>query len=521
MGDQYSLKSPFIRSTYPQFPEPEREAKMSRLDVSRWRRRSVITSLAFLIGLLWFYALITPHSEMLSDVMEDLSLSVSKNETKDLSYLGVHVKTEKFSYAKRMVRTRRYIGERDDLTVVNETLFPETIGLRTDEKDLSRVDVPTLPPITLRIPYSPIVDVNIISFGIATNVVRLNYSVPQLFHWLPNTGVPLLVIAQPHKDANYTANYLNGLGINTTLIESEKEFGLSYFSLLKEMYDRRSENTKWLALIDDDTFVPSLPALVEHLSQTYDAYHEVIVSANSDNMEQIKTWGLQPYGGGGIFISVPLAKRLTDPKIWERCLDVASEQGDQMLNWCLNKYTNVRPKYDSLLNQMDIRGGENPAAGYFESGRKMLTVHHWRSWFDVDVTMQARVQMACGNEGIWQRFLFPKQNLVLSNGFSIAEYPDGVEKVDFDAVEMTWKGNELDYLHRIGPLRDPLPADKKLSYALVATDVVGESSGNTGKVDGSLKKLAAEPQGIRQTYVWRGNATGEDDRVLELVWLLK
>ena len=42
----------------------------------------------------------------------------------------------------------------------------------------------------------------------------------------------------------------------------------------------------------------------------------------------------------------------------------------------------MRPGFDLGLNQMDIRGS---AAGLFEGGRRMLMVHHWRSWFQVDV----------------------------------------------------------------------------------------------------------------------------------------
>jgi hypothetical protein len=147
--------------------------------------------------------------------------------------------------------------------------------------------------------------------------------------------------------------------------------------------------------------------------------------------------------------------------------------------------------------------GDTPA-GYFESGRRMLSVHHWRSWFRVDIPAAARVARACGPEGIFQRWAFPRANLVLANGFSIAEYPAGLARLDLAAVEKTWAGDEAKFLHKIGPLRKPI-GEGKISYRLAASEVV----------DGWF---------VRQVYVRKASARTdmppEMDGVLELLWLL-
>lgn len=62
----------------------------------------------------------------------------------------------------------------------------------------------------------------------------------------------------------------------------------------------------------------------------------------------------------------------------------------------------------------------------FESSRLLLTIHHWKSWFSVNIPMVANVSEACGEECVLQRYYFD-DNTVLNNGYSINEYPSGTE----------------------------------------------------------------------------------------------
>ncbi|KUJ13104.1 uncharacterized protein LY89DRAFT_652544 [Mollisia scopiformis] len=233
-----------------------------------------------------------------------------------------------------------------------------------------------------------------------------------------------------------------------------------------------------------------------------------MVAATSDNIEQVKVFGLIPFGGGGIFISVPLAASLVKDEVWNKCMETEHNQGDGIVNECLNAHSATRPSFDPGLNQMDLGGDPS---GYFESGRRMLTVHHWKTWFHVDVPMAGNVSKACGFECVFQRFRFD-DDLVLSNGYSIAEYPGGIEDddgsvlVDLDQVEMTWAGLKSNYEHHIGPLRQPLEKHEKKQMLLVEATIL------PGK-------------GVRQTYVENVDTSDNDDsespldRVVELIWL--
>lgn len=196
-------------------------------------------------------------------------------------------------------------------------------------------------------------------------------------------------------------------------------------------------------------------------------------------------------------MSLPLAALLASPEVYDECIASSKDQGDQIFNDCINTYTDVKPNFDHGLNQMDINGSPD---GYFESGRRMLTVHHWKSWFHVDVPTSGVVSRATGDESVFMRWKFDG-GMVLSNGFSIVEYIGGLEEVDLWKVEKTWEGKDHRWLHHIGPLREKLGEDRKKSFWLVEAQVM----------DGV---------GVRQVYLHKAT-DGENgvDGVLELVWL--
>jgi len=297
-----------------------------------------------------------------------------------------------------------------------------------------------------------------------------------------------------------------------TITASDLPFPTAYFSLIKLLYENRSPKTEWLVLIDDDTFIPSLPILVHHLNTVYDSSKETLISATSDDWNQIGAWGLIPYGGGGIFISIPLAEHLLQPEIWERCeTGMGQRQGDGIVAACLYDYTSTRPIFDPLLHQMDVRDAQphtpSAAAGLFESGRRLLTIHHWRSWFTFDVPLSAKVTRACGWECLYQRWVFPIDSMVLSNGFSIVGYPGGVQEEDLGAVEKTWEGERERYRHKWGPLREGVKVGRKVSWGLVGCEVLDTQEGRA----------------VRQLYLRRGVQGAEGvkgmDGVLELLWI--
>lgn len=477
------------------------------LDFSYMPRRRCLAG-----ALLFAYAIFIWAPEFFSDPRAMVPIQIPElrktespvqnfENTPDFTYLAPHVKTSTFTYAHRSIRTRYVSGERLTLSRISEPLLSSPSVVSKDNLTALRID--TTPILTLEVPRSPQVDTSILSFGIATRLSRLTQSFSQMQHWLPYSGAQLHVSIPGSSWPSFSSQRLNTeqlyqhANINLTLHIDDKIFAKAYFSLIKILYETRTPTTEWLVLIDDDTFIPSLPYLVNHLGSKYDASQKVVVATLSDNFEQLRTLGLMPFGGGGIFISIPLAEHLVQNDVWDSCLDTPKKEGDQIVHDCLNGHTTIRPTFDAGLQQMDVRGD---VSGYFESGRRLLTVHHWKSWYHVDIALSSNVSKACGFECLFQRWSFT-DNIVLSNGYSVVEYPRGLDDVPLDEVELTWDGEWKNFIHHMSPLRGPLDKKKKKSARLVESTVLAGI-------------------GVRQLYLDPAeDLNGQMDRVIELLWL--
>jgi hypothetical protein len=180
--------------------------------------------------------------------------------TLDLSRHSKHNLSPTFSYRRRSIKTKHYVGKKETFNVVKQPLFdtPHILG----SNHLTATNIDNLPPLTLRVPSSPKVDTSILSFGVATTIPHLNESVPQFQHWLPGTSYLLQVLVPHRNDDLILEGEIRSLGINLTITPSDLPFPKAYFSLIKQLCDTRTPKTKWLVLIDDDMFIPSLPTLV-------------------------------------------------------------------------------------------------------------------------------------------------------------------------------------------------------------------------------------------------------------------
>ena len=425
-------------------------------------------------------------------------------------------------YARRdlVVRPREGLT-RNSVTKLDEKLFPDlvTIDLSTSSKvELKHCREPLLldVPIFLEQP----VDASHIIFGVSTTLKRLDQSIPQLNRWLANTQARLLaivVISEDFGDIEKTVfataqeksalqSKMRGLGMDVTLVdplEKNDVFAEKYFSLVKLLYSKADEKTLWISTIDDDTFVPSMPALLATLEK-YDPYEQYYVGSLSENWSAVTRYGLMAFGGAGIFISRPLGKILHDN--YSMCKHTSgSSAGDIRIMECIYQSTDVKLTNERDLHQIDVWGD---LSGLFESGRSLLSLHHWKpaetgegGW---PVPMMHTVADVC-KECFLQRWQFGT-DAMLTNGYSISFYPKGLlKKIDLGMVEETWDptppvefsanhGTE----HSLGLTRPKLLLDEeKIQYILIASSAV----------DG----------GVRQAYYHAGSH-GEMDSLLELFW---
>ena len=379
------------------------------------------------------------------------------------------------------------------------------------------------PPLTLEVSVIPKQPANAsrIIFGISTYMERMEDSLPHLQRSLAHTNARLVILAAKsgestpkNKEMTALETRMRDLGIEATVIGAPKDSSMEvrYFSLVKILYEKRDTATQWISLLDDDTFVPSM----YHLLSTLDSYHpskEWYLGSMSEDWWSVMVYGMMSFGGGGTFLSIPLAAQIDT--YHDTCVkESTAMQGDIRLFECITRHTTTKLEPVPGLHQTDL-GGE--LSGFYESGRLPLSLHHWKTGWHFEQKPEQRalntypmakmhlISDVCG-DCFLQRWQFGP-NTILSNGFSISTYPnqntlaDLVKNKEIDKIEDTFMPTrEVDsfmkgYEHSIGPLRPKVE----------------------GKVQYQFLDAKAEDGGVRQYYIYRA-LDAEPDIVYEIFW---
>jgi hypothetical protein len=447
----------------------------------------------------------------------------------DLRFL----RSKELGLSDNIVYTRRCIKpahssdvDRDEIANISRPLISGTTTLNLKTNCAKLEPPPPCQPLTLHVPPAYPEHHNQyrhLMFSVASTYERLQESLPVFAHWLSGTGAQLVLVVSDadvpernadlgalqaaYHDANISATITApALKVSLPRLNNLVDSGLSspaaveqlHFLLIRDMLEIATPETEWLGVLDDDTFFPALHPLSVALRQ-HDHKKPRWLGAIADNWTSMKVWGYMAYGGAGTFLSVPLAKQL-DPYL-ETCIrETSIPSGDGMLKDCIYAYTTTKLTIVDGLYQHDIRGDPS---GFFENGRRVLSIHHWKSWYRAPVDKMAAVADVCG-DCFLQRWRFGEDTL-LANGYSITVYRDGVHDLDLDRVEGTFDDPDGKFDFVYAPFRRKLPADEKKSYRLVG-------------VDGDPNK----GEKLKQVYVNRAPRDGKKgkmvDEVVELVW---
>lgn len=378
------------------------------------------------------------------------------------------------------------------------------------------LEVPAVPRITAKAPH--------ILFGISTYLERMEDSIPHLQRSLAYTHARLFILTVKHGEATPSSKEMQALedrmrtlGIDATVIGAPKNslMQLRYFSLVKILYEHKESGTRWISLLDDDTFLPSMHALVDTLD-SYDSSKEWYLGAMSEDWWSVMVYGMMSFGGGGTFLSMPLAAQMN--AYYHTCMSESfAQQGDIRVFECITSHTTTKLQPVPGLHQMDL-GGE--LSGFYESGRLPLSLHHWKTGWHFEQKPEQRalntypmakmhlVSDVCG-DCFLQRWQFGSDT-ILSNGFSISTYPDHqvlaelVNNNDIDKIEDTFMPTRevnsfmKGYEHSIAPLRPRV--ESKIQYKFLDAKV--------------------EDGGVRQYYIHRA-LNKEPDTVYEIFWTRK
>lgn len=345
---------------------------------------------------------------------------------------------------------------------------------------------------------NPSVDLSDILFVVATKLDRLMDSLPQFSHWLGGTNARLLAVVTESEHGGLNLHHVRrayaAAGVHliaTKPYNAAEHVNVLHFTMIRDAVPHLKSATRWMTIIDDDTFFPSLYSIRRVLDQ-YDARMPMYVGGMSEHDVARSIFGHMGFGGAGVFLSVPLVAML-EPKIDECFTITGTREGDGMLKACIDHVGGPGLTHIDGLHQMDIR--DDPS-GFFESGLQPLSLHHWKSWYDAPVLAMAQVTKFCG-DCFMHRWRIG-DNAVFSNGYSLAVYPDGTDDIDFDKLEATWPHAGDDEYSSLGSFRSALPSEKKKSYTLM------DSQGLHGRNE------------LRQVYI--NENIGQLDDIIEMHW---
>jgi hypothetical protein len=452
----------------------------------------------------------------------------------DLTYVKEVLKNHEIgpeiTYLSRFIRYVPDATDRPPMTEVDEDLFTAPF------KEIKISSLSTLPaakPLELHV--KPLiragdVDASELLFAVSTVYERFkdkNGPIEEWARWFTDghgvsNGAGLILTLHEAKDEELDAASatLASRGINATVMRSNPDHEMSgrYVDLIHKLWnDPSRESRKYFALIDDDTFFPHMSKLISTLAQ-YNPKHRFYIGTYTERMEWLRDhFANFAYGGGGIFLTAPMISEL----VGFPCLDKLengdyklgpdSHQGDRLLYNCIMKYSDIRITYQPLLQQAD-HGGD--PGGIYESGRQPLSLHHYKSWHKHIPDKMHIVSDACGLDCILQRWQF-KDNFILSNGYSVAEYPRGIDFAT-DAIEDTFdmgttEQKAMNFAYVYGGMRARLSnTGRKRAWQLLDSRRVGN-----GTVTQIYFKSRGDPRWIEEGK----EELPINDSIIVLTWM--
>jgi hypothetical protein len=440
---------------------------------------------------------------------------------------------ETFEYTKRYVQTSRQDISRKSVTGLGQNFLVDAVKVVDVSKQYQAETCPEplVAPVT-KSPFPSNADASDFMFGVSTTYKRFvdvrTSPINEWSYWLTDgngnsNGGKLVLLLLNATDTELEDAYtkLAAVGIDVDVYQADASLimAVRYLALAPKLYEHpERKNKKWLVICDDDTFFPSFHAIADKFAE-YDHERPMYVGTFSEDVNNIQRHGSQAFGGAGVFLSVPMAKIITEKypscKTEDKIMQANTgwgPQGDILLRKCIYENSEVRLTLLNDLWQLDLFGDPS---GFYESGIKPLSLHHYRGgiWHVAHPWHYTKVANVCGEDCTLQRFQ-TTDDFVISNGFSVAYYPRGID-FDLGQFEATFrpapdnKGWNLDFM--MGPQRQSLhKTGRKISWDLQEATV---------NEDGSVSQVYVCKH---DDFRWKnpdGTPMNTRDGIIELVWM--
>jgi hypothetical protein len=165
------------------------------------------------------------------------------------------------------------------------------------------------------------------------------------------------------------------------------------------------------------------------------------------------------------------------------------------------------------LWQLDLTGD---VSGFYEGGLQPYSVHHFKGGNKVHVAYPlntTKIAHTCGEDCPYMRFT-TADNFIISNGYSIAQYPEGID-FNLNQIERTFRtlGKDMgwNFDFTFGPQRPSLhKTGKKVAWELRESQ---------NRDDGSVSQMYIRRKDDERWTAKDGRPMRIRDGVIELVWI--
>ncbi|KAI2621121.1 glycosyltransferase family 31 protein [Hypoxylon sp. NC1633] len=393
------------------------------------------------------------------------------DETAYLRYLvREYGLTNEVPWSARRIRPQSNSRARKSMTeITGAKLMPR--DLRRVRADDERLDLHAEKS-GVRIPVTKSatpdqLDASPLLFGISTSYDRLTYANSSLLadwaRWLTDgrgasNGASLVLTL--HRAAAAEIDYVDGklreVGVDAVVLPAEDTQDSTtarHLDLVRLLARRKDElqsegrEKRFIALVDDDVFFPSLGRVLARLGK-FDARKKVYVGMPSERSD----WTVEnnvtlTYGGGVVLFSPPMIDAISQLPCINRTASQGSSlsygestgQWDETLYSCITEHTDENLH---ILPSLYVPGDDlyGLRTGY-EGGVQPLVLHHYKHRHRFEAGKAHAVTSLCGEDCFLQRFFFRDDGWVLVNGHSVSQYPDGVDVLPLSKTSLQLQHN--------------------------------------------------------------------------------
>lgn len=381
---------------------------------------------------------------------------VQSEEVQYLKYLvATHGLTRDVRWHSRRMRPTYSAAKRLSMTDSTFKFMPADDSMRVNVND-ENLDLPSDLPLNVMLHRSARpdeLDASTLLFGISSTYSRLTYSNHSLIRdwqrWLTDgkgasNGAQVVLAlhdaSKPEIDKISEVLQTAGIGATVVSLKPSMDTASRYMDVLQSLMKRQdeqqrasSDQTKFLALVDDDTFFPNLDKLLRELAKfkAVEPYYIGLPSERSDWF--VERNESMTYGGGSVFLTRPMAETAASCFRKDKRADVlvSGSSWEMALYDCISKNNkeqlHILPSFYSPED--DKRYGEEIISNEgYSGGIQPLTLHHARNWHRFEAGKGHMVTSVCGEDCFLQRFQF-KDDWILVNGYTITNYPDGMDAI--------------------------------------------------------------------------------------------